>query len=364
MSATAAGIGLRLAGKRRRERRWLLAGAGMLACLVALAGFGIGALAIPPSTVLHILAAKLGLADATAIDPLHAQVFTAIRAPRVLLGFCVGAALALAGAAMQGVFRNPLADPGLIGVSAGAALAAAFIIVIGPPALIGAGSLLRPWMLPLSAFGGGLLATAAVYLLARHEGRVVTSVMLLAGIALNALVGAAIGWLTFIATDEQLRSLTFWTLGSVGGASWAGVVPTLCLAAVAAFGLLRLAPALNLLALGEAEARHLGSDPARTARLVACYAAVAVAAAVASAGMIGFVGLVAPHLVRLLVGPDHRVVLPGAALTGGTLLVAADIIARTAVIPAELPLGVVTALVGVPFFFWLLLRAKRAGTGE
>jgi iron complex transport system permease protein len=364
MSATAAGLGLRLADKRRRERRWLLAGAGLLACIVALAGFGIGALPIPPATVLHILAAQLGLADPAGIDPLHQQVFLAIRAPRVLLGFGVGASLALAGAAMQGVFRNPLADPGLIGVSAGAALAAACIIVIGPPAIIGAGSLLRPWMLPLSAFGGGLLATAAVYLLARHEGRVVTSVMLLAGVALNALVGAAIGWLTFIATDEQLRSLTFWTLGSVGGASWASVLPTLTLALLAAIGLLRLAPALNLLALGEAEARYLGSDPARTARLVACFAAVAVAAAVASAGMVGFVGLVAPHLVRLLVGPDHRVVLPGAALAGGTLVVLADIVARTVVVPAELPLGVVTALVGVPFFFWLLLRSKRTGGGE
>jgi len=353
--------GLALARRRGRERALLLGLAGALVLVVAIAGLGIGALAIPPGEVLAIIGVKLGLISPDAVDPLHAQVFYAIRAPRVLLGLVVGASLALAGAAMQGMFRNPLADPGLIGVSAGAALAAAAVIVVGPPSVIAMGSLLRPWALPIAAFGGGLAATVIVYVLARHEGRVVVPVMLLAGVALNALAGAAIGWLTFIATDEQLRSLTFWTLGSLGAAGWVAVLPAIVLAGVAAIALLSQARALNLLALGEGEARHLGADPVRITRIVSACAAIAVAAAVASAGMIGFVGLVAPHLVRLLVGPDHRVVLPGAALLGGAMLVAADIVARTAVVPAELPLGVVTALVGVPFFFWLLLRAKRGG---
>lgn len=360
MSASAMPTGLALARRRSQERALLLGVAGALVLVAALAGLGIGALAIRPAEVFSILAAKLGMASAPP-DALHAQVFMTIRMPRVLLGLVVGAALALAGAAMQGMFRNPLADPGLIGVSAGAALAAATVIVIGPPAVIGMGSALRPWILPLAAFGGGLAATAAVYLLARHEGRVVVPVMLLAGVALNALAGSAIGWLTFIANDEQLRSLTFWTLGSLGGASWVSVLPAVALAGLAALGLLSQARNLNLLALGEGEARHLGADPARTARIVAACSAVAVAAAVASAGMVGFIGLVAPHLVRLLVGPDHRVVLPGAALLGGALLVVADIVARVAVVPAELPLGVVTAIIGVPFFFWLLVRAKRGG---
>lgn len=361
MSASILPAGLALARRRGRERALLLGGAGLLALLACLAGFGIGALAIPPGEVLAILGAKLGLWPAAMPDPLHEQVFTAIRAPRVLLGFTVGAALALAGAAMQGMFRNPLADPGLIGVSAGAALAAALVIVLGPPAVLAISAGFRPWLLPAAAFLGGLGATAAVYLLARQEGRVVVPVMLLAGVALNALAGAALGWLSFVASDEQLRSLTFWTLGSLGGASWPSVLPAVLLAGLAALCLLGQARALNLLALGEGEAKHLGADPVRITHVVAAASAVAVAAAVASAGMVGFVGLVAPHLVRLAVGPDHRVVLPGAALLGGAMLVLADIVARIAVVPAELPLGVVTALLGVPFFLWLLLRAKRGG---
>jgi len=349
---------VRAAGRRARSRLVLLALAALLV-LVVIASVGIGAVAIAPGELGAILAARLG-AD-IAVDARQAGVLLAIRLPRVLLGLLAGAGLAVAGALMQGLFRNPLADPGLIGISSGAALAAVAVIVLGATLLDGISRALGPFTLPVAAFGGGLLATVLVYRLGSRGGRTSIGTLLLAGIAINALAGAATGLLTFVATDEQLRSITFWSLGSLGGATWRSVgavapliVPVLLLAP-------RLAQPLNLLLLGEAEARHLGVNVESTKRVVVALSALAVGASVAVAGIIGFIGLVVPHLLRLALGPDHRLLLPGAALLGAALLLGADLLARTIVAPAELPIGIVTALAGAPVFVWLLLRDRARG---
>ena len=278
-----------------------------------------------------------------------------IRLPRALLGLAVGAVLALSGVAMQGLFRNPLADPGLIGVSSGAALGAALAIVGG--SLLGTPSpWLAPWLLSVCAFGGGLGVTALVYRLGRRDGETRVATMLLAGIAISALAGAGIGLFGYLADDASLRSLTFWNLGSLNGASYARLWPLLPVCLGVALWLPRRAAALNALLLGESEARHLGFDVERLKRELVCCVALGVGAAVAAAGMIGFVGLVVPHLVRLLTGPDHRRLLPAAGLAGAALLLLADLAARLLLAPAELPLGILTALLGAPFFLYLLRR--------
>jgi iron complex transport system permease protein len=258
---------------------------------------------------------------------------------------------------MQGLFRNPLADPGLVGVSSGAAMGAAFAIVLGA-AWGGLPEVLAPYLLSASAFAGGLLVTSMVFRLGRRDGQTSVASMLLAGVALTALSGAVIGLLTYLADDATLRSLTFWNLGSLNGASYARLWPLLLVAAAVALWLPRRARALNALLLGESEARHLGFDIERLKRELVLCTALGVGAAVAAAGMIGFIGLVVPHLVRLLVGPDHRVLLPASLLAGASLLLFSDLLARLLLAPAELPIGIVTALIGAPFFLYLLLRGR------
>jgi iron complex transport system permease protein len=279
-----------------------------------------------------------------------------LRLPRLAFGLMIGAALGLSGALMQGLFRNPLADPGLVGVSAGAGLAAAFAIVLGDrwtPAWLGAA------VLPVAAFTGALSATSALYALATRSGRTSVATMLLAGVGLAALAGALTGLLAYISDDRQLRDLTFWSMGSLGGASWrktAWLAPAIG-------GLLLASPllsrSLNALALGEAEAFHLGVDVQRLKMLIVFLVAVAVGASVAAAGVIGFIGIVAPQALRLAIGSDNRALLPLSAASGALLLAGADIIARTLAAPAEIPIGVLTAAIGAPFF--LLLLISRSG---
>lgn len=269
-----------------------------------------------------------------------------------MLGAGVGAALATSGAALQGLFRNPLVDPGLIGVSSGAALAAAATLVLVEELSV---------LVPAAAFAGGLLATLAVSYLGMREGRTHVATMLLAGIALNALTAASTGLLLFVATDAQLRNVVFWNLGSLAGATWRALLLAIPLIGVSVVLLPCFSRSLNLILLGEAEATHAGIDVERVKRRTVILVALAVGASVSVSGVIGFVGLVVPHLVRLVLGPDHRGVLPGSALLGASLLLASDLVARTIVAPAELPIGIVTAAMGAPFFLWLL-RGKRAGT--
>ncbi|WP_328728613.1 FecCD family ABC transporter permease [Falsiroseomonas algicola] len=327
-----------------------------------LAGLLLGPARVGPDGLLAVLAHLFG-APLPAEYARDAAVLGVIRAPRVLLAALVGAGLGAAGAAMQGLFRNPLADPALIGVSSGAALAAVAAIVLGGTVFGAAAGLLGLWLLPLAAFLGGLGATLLMARLGSIGGVASVATLLLAGVAVNALAGALTGLLIFMADDRQVRDITFWTLGSLAGARWQHLPVILLLVGLPSLVLCALARPLNALLLGEAEAYHLGVPVESLKRLAIILAAIAVAAGVAFTGLIGFVGLVVPHLVRLAFGSDHRIVLPGAALLGAALLVLADLAARSLAAPAELPVGVVTALIGAPFFLWLL-RRSHGGFGR
>ncbi|GIW13622.1 MAG: ABC transporter permease [Tepidiforma sp.] len=339
--------------------RWRLAALPTLAMLLGAAvllNLVIGAVRVPPTAVLGVLLDHLGLPGVLEYTQQQEAVVWNIRVPRTLLALVVGAGLATAGCALQGIFRNPLADPGIIGVSSGAALGAVGIIILGI-APLGA------WSTPAAAFGGGLALTLMVYVLSRRDGRTEVVTLVLTGVALNAIAGGIIGFALFFATDAQLRNVVFWQLGSVGGATWPNVRPAIVLASCAVLPLLRYGHRLNLLALGEREAYHLGVDTERLRLEVIALAALATAAAVSFAGIISFVGLVVPHMLRLMLGPDHRRLLPASALLGAAAIALADLAARTVVAPAEMPLGVVTALAGGPYFLWLIHRTRRAQGG-
>ena len=298
------------------------------------------------------------IGDDSAITRVERIVVLDIRFPRMLLGIMVGASLAVSGAIMQGLFRNPLADPGIVGVSAGAGLGAVTFIVLGTGVLAPVADLFGIYHVPFAAFLGGLGSTLLLYRVSTSHGRTSIATMLLAGIALGALAGAFTGLLVFLANDQQLRDLTFWGLGSVAGATWVKVwavapiiLPVVLLAPMMARG-------LNAMTLGEATAQHLGVNVQRFKRIAIVAVAAATGASVAATGGIGFVGIVVPHLLRLVIGPDHRYLLPACALLGAIMLLGADAIARQIVAPAELPIGIVTATIGAPFFLWILLRRR------
>lgn len=336
-----------------------------LTCLLVvlcIASLGTGAVTISPSQVLSILSSAIGYISTTdashIIDSTQKAVLLEIRAPRVALCVVVGAGLAVSGATMQGVFRNPLADPGLIGVSSGAALAAVSVIVLGSTLLNGLEQSLGSSTLPIAAFVGGVITTFVVYQLGTSEGHTDVSTVLLAGIAVNAIAAAGIGLLMYTADDEQLRTLTYWTMGSFGGANWDQfwtIAPWILLGTLI---LPLYAPALNALLLGDAEAGHLGFQLETIKRIMFLLVAMVVGASVAASGVIGFVGLVVPHLIRLIQGSDYRKLIPSSALLGASLLLAADLLARTMVTPAEMPIGIITAVLGGPFFIFLLVRRK------
>jgi iron complex transport system permease protein len=338
--------------RRRRARAAVpVLAVALLATMTISAG--IGAFPIPSADVLAVALHALGIPVSASFTPQQEAVLLGIWLPRVVLAAMVGASLALSGAVLQGLFRNPLADPALIGVSSGAALAAAATIVLGAAGALGG------MLLPLCAFGGGLAATLFIYALAQRGGSTILTVMLLAGIAVNALAMAGIGLFSFLSTDEQLRNISFWTLGSLASASWGLLATLLPFIGVGLTVLMRLAAPLDALALGEAQARQLGVEIRRVKRAAVLSGALLVGALTAVTGVIGFVGLVAPHMVRLACGPSHRVLLPASALVGAILVLMADSVARVVVAPAELPLGVLTAMAGAPFFLTLLLRSRE-----
>jgi iron complex transport system permease protein len=340
---------------RRLGRRGLMVGACAALALAMLLSLSVGATGVSLAALPRVLVALVtGVSDpATARDQL---VLLEIRLPRLLLGIFVGSALALSGAMMQGMFRNPLADPGLIGVSSGAALAAVVTIATSNGLALPLMRALGPYLLPLAAFGGGILATAALVAVAARHGELAIGTLLLAGIALAALASSLTGLIAYASDDRELRDLTLWMLGSLSGASWPKALAVAPFALGLALVVPRLVRGLNGLVLGEAEAFHLGIDVNRMKRAVIIATAAATGAAVAVSGIVGFVGIIVPHLVRLLAGPDHRIVLPGSALLGAALVLTADVLARMLVRPAELPLGVVTALVGAPLFLHLVRR--------
>ncbi|HMF55655.1 MAG TPA: iron ABC transporter permease [Pyrinomonadaceae bacterium] len=360
MSSTATRIfpGLRLRSTSARGRLVLIALVLLLAFIVFLS-VDKGAVEISLAQCLSIIARRLGAHLPWEFTPQQEATRINIRLPRVMLGLIVGAGLGISGAAMQGLFRNPLADPSLIGISSGAALAATMIVIIGDMVSFSLPHIFQLFSFPLAAFFGALVTTLVVYRLSTIAGQTVVATLLLAGIAINALAQAFSGFLTFYATDTQIRSLTFWKLGSLGGSTWSSVLVAAPFILLPVILFPRLARPLNALLLGEAEAGHLGFDVERMKRMVVVLVALTVGASVAVSGLITFVGLVVPHLLRLMIGPDHRKLLSGSALLGASLLLAADLIARTVVAPAELPIGVLTALTGAPFFLWLLLRDRK-----
>ncbi len=353
--------GLRQAASRRRETSRLAAPA-LLAVMAALfvaalfANIGLGAVDIPPAQAISIFFSRAGIDIGVPFEPRTDAILWNIRLPRIVLGALVGGSLGIAGAALQGVFRNPLAEPGIIGVSSGAAVGAVAAIVLGLN-FFGSGGI------AVSAFICGLIATAIVYLVARSYGQTEVTTLVLAGIAVNATAGAFTGLFVFIADDDQLRSITFWTLGNVGGATWPVIGSVLPFFLVGLILLPFWARQLNLLSLGDREARHLGVSTERVRLSVIVLSALLTGAAVSVSGIIGFVGLVVPHIIRLIVGPNHSFLLPASILGGVTSLLLADLLARTVVVPAELPIGVVTAMIGGPFFLWLVHRTRSTRGG-
>lgn len=343
---------------KRTVAVWMLAAGFILAFLLSV---GIGAVPISPGKVFALIANPIGIELPWLFSQREEAVFYAIRLPRACLGVLTGAALAVAGASLQGLFRNPLADPALIGVSNGAALAAASVIVLGTVSATHFLAPLQPYILPIAAFAGGLLTTMIVYKIANRDGHTDVATMLLAGVAINAIAAAGIGMLVFLSTDQQLRDLNFWLLGSLGGVTWSRLLPAAPLIILAVATLPLLARHLNAMLLGESEALHLGFHVEKTKRLIVVLAALAVGACVALTGVIGFIGLMVPHLVRLAIGPDHRTLLPASIFLGAALLLIADLAARTIVLPAELPIGILTSCVGGPFFLWLLMRRRANG---
>jgi iron complex transport system permease protein len=333
----------------------------VLLAIVFVAHVALGPVVIPPDQVVGAVLDLVGIPVGGDIPDQNRAIIASIRLPRACLALLVGVALAQAGALLQGLFRNPLAEPTLVGVSSGAALAAASVIVFAGAIAGRHAAAVLPYALPLAAFVGGLATTMIIYRIGARHGTASIPLMLLAGIAVNAIAFSLIGVLIYASDDRQLRDITFWMMGSLGGARWRSVA---ILAPLALVPLLLggwLARSLNALILGEREAGHLGIDVERVKRAATIGIALTVGSAVAASGIIGFVGLVVPHLVRLMTGPDHRIVLPASALLGAALLLAADLVARTAVAPAELPVGLVTSLIGGPFFLWLLLTRTSRG---
>lgn len=343
--------------KQRVSPRTLFISLSLLCLLAIWLSLALGPVSLPMFDTLRAGLRLLGLRVSEDGLQQAEMILGQIRLPRTLLGLAVGAVLALSGVAMQGLFRNPLADPGLVGVAAGAAMGAA-VAIVGGAWFGGMPDAFAPYLLSFCAFVGGLGVTALVYRLGRRDGQTNVATMLLAGVAMTALGGAAVGLFSYLADDATLRTLTFWNLGSLNGASYERLWPLLLVATGVAVWLPRRAKALNALLLGESEARHLGVDVERLKHELVFCTALGVGAAVAAAGLIGFIGLVVPHLVRLLAGPDHRVVLPASLLAGGVLMLFADLAARLLLAPAELPIGIVTAFIGAPFFLFLLMRGR------
>lgn len=332
------------------------------ALLLALFGsfvlyLGSGPMPIPLLKVLASLIPALPWPEAQQASPAEAMIVCNIRLPRALMATAIGAGLAVSGAAMQGLFRNPLADPGLLGVSAGAALAAVSWIVFGAAIAQIIPALNHPYSLPFFAFAGSAITSLMVFYMASRRSDDV-AVLLLTGIAINAICGALTGLMVYLANDDQLRTFSFWTMGSLANSSAENLslsAPFILGAILVSFFFSR---ALNAQLLGESEARHMGYSPQRLKLAIIITVSLSVGAAVAFCGMIGFVGLVVPHLIRLLNGPDHSTLLPASAALGAILLLGADGLARTLAVPAEVPIGLLTASLGGPFFLWLIARQR------
>ncbi|TAE39065.1 MAG: iron ABC transporter permease [Sphingobacteriales bacterium] len=319
----------------------------------------LGSVNIGFSSFLSIVSNQIGFSTSINFTPQQQAVLVALRLPRVCLGVFIGAGLGISGAAMQGLFRNPLAEPGLIGIQSGAALFAVMMIVLQVKVFTQLTSLLGYYALAIAAFTGACITTFLVYRLAIQNGKTVITTLLLSGIAINALAGSFTGLLTYMATDEQLRSITFWSLGSLGGASWQTLGCLFPFIAIPVFVLPFFAKALNAIALGEAQASHLGINVGFTKKIIIVLATMAVGASVAVAGIIGFIGLIIPHILRMACGADNKIIIPASAILGAAVLTLADLVSRTIVAPTELPIGIITALIGTPVFIYIINSQRK-----
>ncbi len=322
--------------------------------IAVVVSIGTGPISLPPATVLGVLRHEL-LHSGPPLPQLETSVVMDLRMPRVLFGVLTGAALAVSGAALQSLFRNPLTDPGIIGVSSGASAGAVGAIVVLPPLSVG----VTAWVVPICAFAGGIVATTLIYALARPATHPGTARLLLVGIAMGSAFSALTGFFTFVADDDELHSVVFWQMGSLGSIDMLrlGVAaPMVLLGLVAMFC---TAPSLDLMTLGERQAHHLGVDVNRTRIVIVTTTALLTGTCVAFAGSIGFIGLVVPHIARLLCGPGHRALIPMSAVLGAILIVVADTLSRTIAPPSEIPIGLFTAAMGAPFFLLLILRSPE-----
>jgi iron complex transport system permease protein len=339
-------------GDRSSRAKFVIFLLTLALCLITLFSLTIG------SSNISLTAVLWALIEGKPIGLKEQAILLDIRAPRTVMGLLVGASLAVSGAIMQGLFRNPLADPGLIGVSSGAGLGAVSAIVIGgllPGAVLHS---VGGFLVPIAAFIGGWGCMLILYKIATRQGRTSVAVMLLAGLALSAFAAALSGLLIYFSNDSQLRNLTFWNLGSIASAHWGSLIIAGPLMLISLLLAPLLASGLNRLALGESAAMHLGVSVQRLKRASFLLVGVSVGVAVAVSGAIGFIGIIVPHLLRLVIGPNHRYLLPAAALLGAITLLLADMLSRTLIAPAELPIGIVMAILGGPFFIYLLLRNR------
>lgn len=347
------------AAAARRRRPAAIATFSLLAVLllaVCLLAATIGAAGIPLTRLWPALGLG-GIADPATFGR-DQLVLWSIRIPRIAIAAMIGALLAMAGAIMQGLFRNPLADPALVGVSSGGALAAAFTIVVLDNVMAPNAAANAVEVLPLAAFAGSLVTTLVLYRIASREGRTSVAIFLLSGLAIAALANAGIGLLVFMADDRQLRDITFWLLGSLCGATWGKAALLVPFVAAALATIPFIGRGLDVLVLGESEAFHTGINVERLKITCIVLVSAMTGAAVAICGVVGFVGIVVPHLLRLAIGPGHRLLLPAAALFGAALMVFADTFARVLAAPAEIPVGILTATIGAPFFLYVLLRQR------
>lgn len=335
------------------RNKWLIPLLVLMLLLTMIAAIAFGAVSISPVEMWSALVHAFRGEPASSI---HEGVFLQLRLPRVLLCTFAGATLAVSGVLMQGLFRNPIVEPGLAGTSAGAAFGASIVFVLGPMMGIGFKTVLGPFLTPVFAFGGGLLATYLVYLIAGQSQKASILSLLLVGMAINALGLSGTGFMSYIARDPQARSITFWSLGTLSGASWFQVIVVGSVSSLVYILSLRYARQLNALLLGEEDALYLGVDVARLRRTILLLNTLMISVLTAFTGVISFIGLIVPHLIRIIIGSDNTRLLPLSMLLGAILLLLADLAARVLLAPAEIPIGIITSLVGAPVFIVLLKK--------
>lgn len=347
----------------RRSDATVYVALAIVLAIALMASACVGAFSFTPAQLGSYVAQSAGWIPLRDADALGRNVFFQLRLPRVLMGALAGAVLGVSGTLMQGLFRNPIVEPGLAGTSAGAALGASLIFVLGGgTGVLAFSAPLGAFAVPVLAFGGAFAATMLVYRVSSSFGKVNVFTLLLAGIAVNAVCGAGTGFLSYIARDPQARNITFWSLGTFTTADWRGVTLVAACFAVCFILALGYAKPLNALMLGEDEAALLGADPRRLIVRLLVVNTIMVAATTAMVGVIAFVGLVVPHALRMMRSSSYTFLLPASALLGATVMTVVDIVAREVIPPAELPIGIITAVIGAPVFLWILLREQRRGS--